>query len=279
MREGKIGAAEAVAIVISICVIACLYILDMRIDVVDTKQSDDGEYELTLQSVGEPFLFGSASGRIILKNGDKVIAKADIEVADDGMQIDESTWSVSWYEDRVKITLSGCEQPDQYLTIYFDGEIKEEVKTFRFNYTQETPKVEEPKAEKPKAEEPKYEGPSEEELQIYDGYKAVYLSLGDNVSVDFEISRGAKPSSAMCILNENDKTIEYLIYNRQSRNGACALYVHYINEKNSDGTWSASDAEFLDMYAYVYESGAVVSSGMRAWDDIGSEEYRRVAGE
>lgn len=273
MREGKIRAAEAVAIAIVICVMAYLYITEWQIDIVDTKQSHDGEYELVLQSVGEPFLFGSASGRIILKNEDKLIAKVDIEIADDGLQIDENTWSVSWYEDCVKITLSGSEQPDEYVTIYFDGEVKEEVKTFKSKYPQEKPKVEEPKPE------PKYEGPSEEELQIYDGYKAVYLFLEDDASVDFEISHGAKESSAMCVLNENDKTIEYLIYNRQSRNGACGLYVHYINEKNSDGTWSAADAEFLDMYAYVYESGAVVSSGMRAWDDIGSEEYRRVTGE
>lgn len=35
----------------------------------------------------------------------------------------------------------------------------------------------------------------------------------------------------------------------------------------------------MDIYAYVYESGDVVSSGKTAWEDIGSEAYQEVTGE
>lgn len=59
----------------------------------------------------------------------------------------------------------------------------------------------------------------------------------------------------------------------------CGLYVHYQSEKKADGTWSVSDGAIVDIYAYVYESGDVVSSGKTKWSDNGSEEYQRITGE
>lgn len=272
MEEKNSGCA-VMLIIVALFVGWNVYLAEWRVVTVDTERSNDGAYELKLQTVGEPFLFGPAPGRIVLKSDDKVITKIDFKIYNDGASFDESAWSVLWYEDRAKITLSGSEQGDRYLTMYFDGEVEKEWEKVTVQHVQKKP---EPEIKKPTPEE---KGPSEEEKRIYNGYRAIYLYLADEASVDFELSHGAKESSVRCILKENDETVEYLIYDRQSKNGDCGLYVHYQSEKDEDGIWSLSDGRMMNTYAYVYESGAVVSSGITDWDDTGSEEYRQVTGE
>ena len=70
-----------------------------------------------------------------------------------------------------------------------------------------------------------------------------------------------------------------MTYSGRSQNGQCGIYVHYRNEKNADGIWDNTDGIIIDIYAYVYESGDVVSSGKTAWEDIGSEAFQEVTGE
>lgn len=80
----------------------------------DTSVSPDGKYELTLQAVGEPdWPFGSASGRLVLKEGKDKVSETDFELYNDGGSINSSCWEVAWYEDYVEIILSGEEQSDE----------------------------------------------------------------------------------------------------------------------------------------------------------------------
>ena len=39
------------------------------------------------------------------------------------------------------------------------------------------------------------------------------------------------------------------------------------------------EGTIVDIYAYVYENGDVVSSGKTQWEDAGSETYQEVTGE
>ena len=65
-----------------------------------------------------------------------------------------------------------------------------------------------------------------------------------------------------------------LVYDRVSKNGACELFVLYGEDESSGET-----THILEMYAVEIESERVISSGKRAWSDVGSEEYRRATGE
>ena len=54
----------------------------------DTSVSPDKKYEVILQAVGEPeWPFGSASGRLVLKEGEDKISQTDFELNNDGGSI------------------------------------------------------------------------------------------------------------------------------------------------------------------------------------------------
>ena len=88
----------------------------------DTSVSPDERYELTLIEIGEPaWPFGSASGRLILNEGATKISQTDFELRYDGCSISSNDWSVTWNENYVEVILSGEEQFDEQILLYFDG--------------------------------------------------------------------------------------------------------------------------------------------------------------
>lgn len=100
------------------------YTTNYRKTICDTSASPDGKYELTLQAVGEPeWPFGSASGRLVLTKGKDKIAQTDFELRNDGGSITSNCWKVTWHEDYVEVILSGEEQFDERVTLYFDGSV------------------------------------------------------------------------------------------------------------------------------------------------------------
>lgn len=107
--------------------------------------------------------------------------------------------------------------------------------------------------------------------KIYDTY---FAAAGDSFSEMYD----AKGNSYY-ILKEDDTSIRFLKYDRDSKNGACGLYVLYQADKSSDGSWSAADASILNTYAYAYETGNTAESGKKDWADAGSEEYQALTGE
>ena len=100
------------------------YITNYKKITIDTSNSPDRKYELTLQAVGEPdWPFGSASGRLVLMEGKDKISQTDFELHNDGGSITSNCWKVTWYEDYVEVILSGEEQFDERVTLYFDGSV------------------------------------------------------------------------------------------------------------------------------------------------------------
>ncbi len=98
------------------------YITNYKKITIDTSNSPDRKYELTLQAVGEPdWPFGSASGRLVLMESKDKISQTDFELDNDGGSITSSCWKVTWYEDYVEVILSGEEQFDEQVILYFDG--------------------------------------------------------------------------------------------------------------------------------------------------------------
>lgn len=117
-----LGFVAVTSIIIAALWGSFVYVSDYKITEVDTSVSPDGSHELVLQAVGEAdFPFGSASGRLILYEGKSRISKTDFELWDDGGCIRDSIWEVTWHENYVEVILSGDEQFDEQIILYFDG--------------------------------------------------------------------------------------------------------------------------------------------------------------
>lgn len=118
----------AIALIILIFWLCLHYEMNYNKTVCDTAISPDEKYQITLMAIGEPdWPFGSASGRLILKEGKNWISQIDFELWNDGGNISSGCWKVTWHEDCVEVILSGDEQPDEQIILYFDGrkEIKQ----------------------------------------------------------------------------------------------------------------------------------------------------------
>ncbi len=116
---GFIGLICAMVLILGV---SFSYITNYKKETIDTSNSPDGKYELTLQAVGEPdWPFGSASGQLVLKEGKKKVSETDFELRNDGGSISNNCWQVTWYEDYVEVILSGEEQFDEKVILYFDG--------------------------------------------------------------------------------------------------------------------------------------------------------------
>ena len=113
------GLPIALFVVVLLCI---LYETNYKKTICDTSVSLDKIYKLELLTIGEPdWPFGAASGRLILKEGQDKISQIDFELHNDGGSITSNCWKVTWYEDYVEVILSGEEQFDEQVILYFDG--------------------------------------------------------------------------------------------------------------------------------------------------------------
>lgn len=89
--------------------------MSFKITDVAKEISPDGEYEAILQTYGEPVSFGSTPLRVTVQTKDgNVLEEIENSVANDGAILsDDDNWEVVWEEERVSITLKGCEQEDE----------------------------------------------------------------------------------------------------------------------------------------------------------------------
>lgn len=100
------------------------YVTVFKISDVDTSVSSDGKYSLTMQAVGEPLFFGPADGQFVLKKGEKRISKVKFSLSNDGGNISQDTWHVTWKKNQVEIIIYGEEQNDEQFLLFYDGKYK-----------------------------------------------------------------------------------------------------------------------------------------------------------
>lgn len=100
------------------------YVTVFKISDIDTTVSSDGKYSLTMQAVGEPLFFGPADGQFILKKGEKRISKVKFSLSNDGGNISQDTWYVTWKKNQVEIIIYGEEQNDEQFLLFYDGKYK-----------------------------------------------------------------------------------------------------------------------------------------------------------
>jgi len=81
-------------------------------------------YELEIYQIGDAgFPFGSVKGRTVLKADGKVISRCDYELANDGKNIGEENFEVSWESDWVTVTVLAEEEDPETVIQYYDGSI------------------------------------------------------------------------------------------------------------------------------------------------------------
>ncbi len=269
-------------LLVGILIASFIYITRYKVETIDVSISPDNSYEIEFQAVGEPYWpFGASPGRLVLTEGNHKISKVNFEIRNDGGWLLIGNWKVTWFDDRVEVILSGEEQSDELWTLFFDGNIDSE--QLRTKYGEEVIyKTEETEESVSNSETEVDVAQLEFELhmqRIEEGYLTVYDSLNSGEFADFAITYGAKESSSKCILYENENSVEYLVYDRESQNGKCGLYVYYRSVKEADGSWGYENAVIDNTYAYVYETGEVISSDKKSWQDVGTKAYQNATGE
>lgn len=264
------------ALIVFIPFVCLRYTTRYKEKLVDKTSSPDKQYILSMYSVGEPYWpFGGAPGRLILEMANSKVARAEFEIANDGARFDEDSWDVTWCSDRVEVVLSGNEQYDELVTMYFDGGAeRKRLTTIRKQAAATTTETARTDTETTGGEIP---GNNSEEMpddvSITAGYKAVYDLYNDDNRTEFDVTYGASERSSRCVLNENTGMIDYIVYNGKSPNGKCCIYVRYKVDASADETVSYDEGHMVDIYAYVLETKKVVSSGKKQWEDTGSDEF------
>ena len=98
-----------------------------KITQVDVSTSPDGTYELYFQQEGDPeWPFGHTHARLTLQKDSKTVTKYSFDIANDGVNIHDNNWSVSWESDSVSVSVNGCEQPVRHYILYFSGKTEAE---------------------------------------------------------------------------------------------------------------------------------------------------------
>lgn len=115
--------------------------------------------------------------------------------------------------------------------------------------------------------------------QINDGYVAIYVSEFAGPDGNRFLTDQDAKGNQETIVYEDENVVRFLRYDRESQNKECLLYVYYESDKYEDGGYSPTEARILDMYAYVIETGKVISSGRTTWSEMGTKEYRKATGE
>lgn len=120
-----LGVAAAILVTFVLLWGGFVYKTRYKITTVTKDDSPDGNYELVLQAVGEAvWPFGPAKGRVLLKENQTEASRVTITIYDDGSNIREDSWSVTWHPDCAEVILSGDEQEDERIMLYFDGRIE-----------------------------------------------------------------------------------------------------------------------------------------------------------
>ena len=115
-----------------------------------------------------------------------------------------------------------------------------------------------------------------EEAFIDKGYQAIHDKYFQSDS--FEKDYNAKGNSYV-ILKKDSGSLTYLIYDRDSANNTCGLYVLFETPVADDGSYSLTNATMQNTYAYDYSTGTIAASGKKDWSDTGSKEFQELAGE
>ena len=270
-----LGFVVVIFIIIAVFWGSFVYVSDYKITKADTSVSPDGTYELVLQAVGEAdFPFGSASGRLVLYEGKSRISKADFELFDDGGSIRSSVWEVTWHEDSVEVILSGDEQFDEQIILYFNGKKERKQLTDKEEYTEsgDINEIEEITSQSAYESEPE----NQEEINPQTAYTG-----------ELERQEDMEPNENDTRLDDNKNSMEYInkyMIPEQSFDVTLDDWgkvkfvsckpTYDIDPQEYAAFFLIRDEQILYRFPYRYENNTIGSSGM--FDNVGTVAFRDV---
>lgn len=269
-----LGFVAVTFIIIAVFWGSLVYVADYKITKVDTSASPDGTYELVLQAVEQAdFPFGPASGRLVLYEGKSRISKADFELRDDGGSIRSSIWEVTWHGDYAEVILSGDEQFDEQIVLYFDGrkEIKQLTDKEEYTETGDINEIEgitsqsayESEQENPEETNPQivYAGEQESQNDTESDVNDGKLDIDSN-SIEY-INKYMIPEQSFDITLDDWGEVKFV-----------SCKPTYDIEHEYAAFYLLRDEQILYRFPYCYEDNTMGHVGM--FDSVGAVAFRDV---
>ena len=191
--KGLFGVLAGLCITVLCFVGIFYYLIVFKVSNVDTSVSSDGEYSLTMQAVGEPLFFGSADGQFILKKGEKRISKVKFSLRDDGGNISQDTWHVTWKKNQVEIIIYGEEQNDEQFLLFFDGKYK--INELNTKYGKTLDELNEIAEEQTEEENTKYDEDGYPMTEEYQRYKKELAEVSDYIQTKSDVFLDSYPDT------------------------------------------------------------------------------------
>lgn len=258
-----LGSIVVICIMIVVLGISIIYVRDYKVTTVDISSPSDGKYELVLQAVGEAdWPFGSASGQLVLKKGKTKISKAGFELFDDGGGVCSGIWEVTWHEDYVEVILSGEEQFDEQITLYFDGrkEIKQLTDKEKLTENENVNENEVINSQAAYVSEPEKQDDiemGEKDMNLYDNN-----SIDDDILID-EIYKYMIPEQSFDVTLDDWGEVTFV-----------ACKPTYKIEHEYASFYLLRDEQILYRFPYRYEDNTMGHEG--SFDSVGAVAFRDI---
>lgn len=279
--KGLFGVLAGLCITVLCFVGIFYYLIVFKVSNVDTSVSSDGEYSLTMQAVGEPLFFGSADGQFILKKGEKRISKVKFSLRDDGGNISQDTWHVTWKKNQVEIIICGEEQNDEQFLLFFDGKYK--INELNTKYGKTLDELNEIAEEQTEEENTKYDEDGYPMTEEYQRYKKELAEVSDYIQtksdvfldsyldtkyqLEFRLTSKGWPFAVINKkIDENTGAVTelHLLYNESHIDEEMDEYVLQEYYYDSDNTEAASPA-IVDFFLIQKDTLKVTDENTKEW--------------
>ncbi len=279
--KGLFGILAGLCITVLCFVGIFYYLIVFKVSNVDTSVSSDGEYSLTMQAVGEPLFFGPADGQFILKKGEKRISKVKFSLRDDGGNISQDTWQVTWKKNQVEIIIYGEEQNDEQFLLFFDGKYK--INELNTKYGKTLDELNEIAEEQTEEENTKYDEDGYPMTEEYQRYKKELAEVSDYIQTKSDVFLDSYPDTKYQLefrltskgwpfavinkkIDENTGAVTelHLLYNESHIDEETDEYVLQEYYYDSDNTEAASPA-IVDFFLIQKDTLKVTDENTKEW--------------
>lgn len=280
--KGLFGILAGLCITVLCFVGIFYYLIVFKVLNVDTSVSSDGEYSLTMQAVGEPLFFGPADGQFILKKGEKRISKVKFSLRDDGGNISQDTWHVTWKKNQVEIIIYGEEQNDEQFLLFFDGKYK--INELNTKYGKTLDELNEIAEEQTEEEQnTKYDEDGYPMTEEYQRYKKELAEVSDYIQTKSDVFLDSYPDTKYQLefrltskgwpfvvinkkIDENTGAVTelHLLYNESHIDEETDEYVLQEYYYDSDNTEAASPA-IVDFFLIQKDTLKVTDENTKEW--------------
>lgn len=280
--KGLFGILAGLCITVLCFVGIFYYLIVFKVLNVDTSVSSDGEYSLTMQAVGEPLFFGPADGQFILKKGEKRISKVKFSLRDDGGNISQDTWHVTWKKNQVEIIIYGEEQNDEQFLLFFDGKYK--INELNTKYGKTLDELNEIAEEQTEEEQnTKYDEDGYPMTEEYQRYKKELAEVSDYIQTKSDVFLDSYPDTKYQLefrltskgwpfavinkkIDENTGAVTelHLLYNESHIDEETDEYVLQEYYYDSDNTEAASPT-IVDFFLIQKDTLKVTDENTKEW--------------